>query len=224
MDETLQAGWDACVALPGVLRGPIDELQVHVIEPEATAGAAAPDPPAFVLIHNPAHAANKRKPAFEAPVAVSRPVDPAHFNFTKVKAIERVLALGSGPLTAHKLPRLSFGPPGDALGPVEHAVLVNASPFLGYQSLFVPEPAALHPQVMTPPLLMFGAGVSRASSRSDFKLGFNSLGAWCCVCVGVTGCSRCVCVLCVFLYADCVWVCVCVIDCVWCVPQPPTPP
>jgi hypothetical protein len=69
-------------------------------------------------------------------------------------------------------------PPADGLVRCVHAALINASPFLPFQTLFVPYISRCYPQVLTLELLRFGCGLSRTSSRRDFFLGFNSLSVW----------------------------------------------
>lgn len=181
-DEMVKAGWVASVSCPGNLRGPIADLRIKAVRAPAEYPLTV-TPREFFALYNPAHGATKRKAAFAPPTDVVRPVDPAHFNFTKVNPQERVLRLWEdvrGPDGA--LPVLRFGAveddtATDGTAAVQHAVLINANPFLGYQSLFVPEPLALHAQVATPAVLRFGCAVSALSSAADFKLGFNSLGA-----------------------------------------------
>jgi len=92
-------------------------------------------------------------PAAATP-AVTRPFNPAAFNFNKVRPDEVVAATAVGPL------------------------FVNVNPLLPGHSLFVPEPPACHPQVMTPRLLRLGAALVAGSRRVDCRIGFNSLCAW----------------------------------------------
>ena len=127
------------------------------------------------------HLKNKRPttlPSHEG-VVVDRPYDPALFNFTKANVQREALMwlqssqkVGDGGALEWTTSN-STEVHGDA-----HAILVNISPIFGGAGLLVPYLHRCLPQRLTPDVLEIGLAVMRLPARRDFRLGFNSLGAW----------------------------------------------
>lgn len=62
--------------------------------------------------------------------------------------------------------------------PDEHYVLINVSPLCEGHSLFIPSVFSFFPQVMNQLALYLGCRLSKLMDQPDFRLGFNSLGAF----------------------------------------------
>jgi hypothetical protein len=162
----------------------------------------------LVATFNPEHLKTKRPASIAAAgaaaaveIPVVRPFNPDGFHFGKVKASEVVvrfrLSLADTPPGQGGDDAITWasGRDADAEGGAdaplgsfpdgEHAVLVNASPLFRGHGLLVPYLHALHPQVVSDPVrhvlpaLRLGRLIGGGpGGRPDFRLGFNSLGAF----------------------------------------------
>jgi hypothetical protein len=197
LDAQIWSAWDVAAAQPGVFRSSFDDFAhrtcvcEEAVKDDGVGGAAggsggdAGEVLQQRCIHvqyNAAHWAAKR----QAPNAMStnpevpdvpleRPVDPAGFNFTKIRDSEVLFRFNLTPPTT---PLRLVPPRADGAGPDQ--IVVNVSPLFRGHSLVLPDPAALAPQRMQARGL---EGVLRLLAQNhcsggSTRLLFNSLGAF----------------------------------------------
>eukprot|EP00301_Raphidiophrys_heterophryoidea_P006419 c1258_g1_i1.p1 GENE.c1258_g1_i1~~c1258_g1_i1.p1 ORF type:complete len:405 (+),score=96.37 c1258_g1_i1:35-1216(+) len=123
---------------------------------------------------NPAQAANKRQDVLvsAADCQVVQPFDTARFNFNQTPAIQTLCHIAPSFASA-TLQAVTPAP-----GAPNHAVLVNVSPVLFGHMLLVPHIDKCLPQVLTKEGVWLMCAFLRSAVRSDFRVLFNSLGAW----------------------------------------------
>ena len=128
MDAHLASAWHVAAHTPTIVRSNVDDTVMRTVAPRE----AGRRPWSWCFIHNPAHATGKRKPAV-ADTSLRRPVDPAHFNFTKVREDEVLMVVprevehGHGFVVSGDQVPLSVLPTSpDTLATESAAVLINA--------------------------------------------------------------------------------------------------
>jgi diadenosine tetraphosphate (Ap4A) HIT family hydrolase len=111
---------------------------------------------------------------------VRRPFNAGKFNFNKASADERLAIVDwrSDALDEKRFLACEDATDKDATD--KHAIFVNLSPLTRGHFLFVPQPNKQFPQVLTHPVLELGLDLTSLiqRSRSDFRVLFNSLGAF----------------------------------------------
>ncbi|KAJ3595801.1 hypothetical protein NHX12_002215 [Muraenolepis orangiensis] len=169
-DALLTAGWTERMRGGGVFRYPLHGLQTRVL----------PGALRYVAQLNVRRGVERRKP--QEIRSVRQPYDGDQFNFNRVlDSPGEVLFEMTKHTTLPPPPPLTTPPPGERGGGVEPrrvTVLVNVSPLEFGHCLFVPEPSRCLPQVLTPLALRTGIESVLLSSDPDFRVGFNSLGAF----------------------------------------------
>jgi hypothetical protein len=159
LDEALQGAWATRASMPGLMRSDLSNM--------VRAPARARDGSAgrFVVQVNPGRA-SRRNPerTFDRVVTA---FDPNVFHFASgfVRKEETLIEL--------------------ELDGVRCEILINVSPLGECHCLLVIDPAGGRPQVLEERGLRAALGLVRASSRKDFKVGFNGLRA----CATVLACS-----------------------------------
>ena len=192
-DAAYTASWDAACVTPGLFRN----AAYATLTQRRPLGSAT----GAIVQFNPEHLKTKRQTSFMSAAAAPRvctPVDPSAFNFTKAAPAEALLALsergachcpqhcrsGGGALHPSLEWAASHAPGGDgahaaaARASVPHWVYANISPIFGYAGLLIPYARDVQPQLLTERMVRVALGVARLSARPDFRLGYNSMGAW----------------------------------------------
>jgi len=105
------------------------------------------------------HFSQKRKNTRFRQVCI--PVNKEAFNFTKINEAE-IIGHIDVPGRENEIP-------------MQADIIANVSPLAEMHVLIVPDRARLHPQFMTKDLLLAGLQILSLSTRSDFRLVFNSL-------------------------------------------------
>lgn len=140
-----------------------------------------------VCQYDPAHLVSKRPSSVSGgPIRVVREFNPDAFHFGRVDPRrEFVCVLGGGAEEPASVvddweaesvvwhPRLAPDVP-----PGAHALAVNVNPLWEGHCLFVPALARRLPQVLSRGALGAALGLAASVEAPDFRLGFNSLGAW----------------------------------------------
>jgi hypothetical protein len=115
-------------------------------------------------------------------VAISRPFDPSKFNFNRAKREEVVMELTVDESRGEA--RVAYAAGDVDAAPVDcvtarQPYFINVNPLFDCHSLLVPEPLACHPQVLSCRMVKHVVlAASAFRERSDWRFGFNSLGAW----------------------------------------------
>ena len=154
-DAELQAGWRDR-ADRGLFRYTLGDLQTRIL----------PGQHRFVAQLNPLRATRRRKP--QEIRSIRQEFSPELFNFNQVRPEEVLLELERGPR-----PSRVRGPE-----PSRVRVLVNVSPLEFGHCLLVPDPHLCLPQVLTRAAVQAGMETVLLSGDPDFRVGFNSLGAF----------------------------------------------
>jgi hypothetical protein len=184
-DEKYMAAWRTLKSWPGLFRNTAYE---------ATVRRRLPGPLGLVVQFNPEHIKTKRPSSMATRVSpqdipVSRAWDPALFNFMKAKPAEIIVRVrtdtdaGTAQLTFASTTEFLAGgnhagalpAPGD---PDDHPLFANVNPLLDGHGLFVPRMLQGQPQVLTTEAIHAGLLVQAMPGRPDFRMGYNSLGAW----------------------------------------------
>ena len=177
-DEKYMTSWERARATPGLFRNP---FYYELTQRRPLLGVSG-----AVTQFNPEHLKNKRPSsltptaAAAAAPAVSQPFNPDAFNFTRVNAKEALLALGDDTRVLWAACDDSETPTAGVLpSPTAvHVVFANISPIFGFGGLLVPWICEKQPQLVTERNLRIALEVAALSKRDDFRIGFNSLGAW----------------------------------------------
>lgn len=128
----------------------------------------------MVAQFSPEHYAKKRRREAQW-TAVNSPPDPAAFNFTKAAEAELIMTIQEEP---ESVPPAGLGSAGAALPPPrkhETKVLVSVSPVAHGHVIFVPRCQDLLGQVLTEEAAHTALKILARSTRTDFRLLFNSL-------------------------------------------------
>lgn len=187
-DESLLREWRRVLAIDGVLRGAPDGIHTRRSLGRNLHAQYSPD-----------HASKKRPTTLSTKaeeIRVSRPFDASTFHFGKANPIEIVawLHLPESPTapTSRDAPAVAFasesGPSlssdgdssiGDGARSRDwHPLFVNPSPMFTGHCVLVPAHNDRLPQVLSASSLFGSLRLASCSSRADFRLLYNSLGAW----------------------------------------------
>lgn len=172
MDAELAASWQKRYDTPGIFRNTT----------YAATQRRRLDWLGAVVQYNPHHFSTKRPASSPPDPRVYRPIDPSHFNFSKAKFEEIVMRFATSTHgTARAVWSAASGTVGAAAGAgeAEHTIFVNVNPLVDLHCLLVPHfPQSVDPQHMTPGRLAPALLLASSVQRADFRVGFNSLGAW----------------------------------------------
>jgi len=151
LDDALQAAWTMRVSMPGLMRSDLSKMvRMPARSSDGTAGR-------FVVQVNPGRATRRVPGRVFDRVVAAFDQNAFHFAPGLVRSEEVLFGL--------------------ELDGVSCEVLVNVSPLGECHCLLVVEPAGGLPQVLDERGLRAALALVRASSREDFKVGFNSLRA-----------------------------------------------
>lgn len=185
MDDVFLGTWHALKATPGVFRNQHYDATARRVLPlphdDGTRDVATGVTQPLSAQHNPHHLATKRPTTMSQEVVpVTRPFDPALFNFKKASPREIVVRVATSRAGGPSLVAAGEAASSAAAAavPSSHPIFVNVNPLLDGHGLLTPSMEACHPQVIAPAALEAALQVLHLSTRPDFRIGFNSLGAW----------------------------------------------
>lgn len=160
-DITIQTGWTDRMER-GLLRYHLGDLQTRIL----------PGPCGFVAQLNIQRGTERRKP--QEILSIQQEFNSSQFNFNQINPDEVLFYMmkdteGSSAARDNDT---------HVCGPCKMVVLVNVSPLEFGHCLFVPEPSLCLPQVLTRFSIQVAIESVLLSSDPDFRVGFNSLGAF----------------------------------------------
>lgn len=156
-DKELSETWNAA-ADAGYFKYRLDKIE----------GRMAPGKFFLYIQLNELRFTQRRKP--DPMNSVSQPFNPEKFNFTKVQSKEVLFEL----CPTHNTAAVSANDD-------HHLMIINVSPMEYGHSLLVPSVNSCLPQVLTEEAILLGLETSMLSNHRGFRLGFNSLCAYCSV-------------------------------------------
>ncbi|XP_040895319.1 GDP-D-glucose phosphorylase 1 isoform X2 [Toxotes jaculatrix] len=159
-DTILQAGWTDRMER-GLFRYHLGDLQTRIL----------PGSHGFVAQLNIQRGIERRKP--QEILSIQQEFNAGQFNFNKINPGEIIFEMIKD---TERGTALHYN--GQLHQPNRMVVLVNVSPLEFGHCLFVPDPSLCLPQVLTRFAVQAGIESVLLSSNPDFRVGFNSLGAF----------------------------------------------